>query len=145
MSRKLLTYFLALIGVLAAVPGLLAITLSLTGSSFAWGIVTFAGEFVFWRGLILIASGVLFLSAINEGNPVQKRAQAVLASLMIWIVGGVEILSMVLSSVPGEGKRWLTYPGRIYRKLSGTGNSVHTVTPSHAGIGSTNLSEQGQP
>jgi hypothetical protein len=108
VSKKFFSFLLAFIGVFAVVPGLLEIMLSLTGSSFAWGIVTFAGEFVFWRGLILTASGVLFLSAINEGNPVQKRAQAVLASLMIWIVGGMEILSIVLSSVPGEGKRWLT-------------------------------------
>jgi len=90
------------------IPGLLEIMLSLTGSSFTWGIITFTGEFVLWRGLILTASGALFLIAINEANPVQKRAQAVLASLMIWIVGGMEILSLVLSSVPGEGARWLT-------------------------------------
>ncbi len=99
---------LGFIGLLTGIPGLLEIMLSLTGSSFTWGIITFTGEFVLWRGLILTASGALFLIAISEGNPVQKRAQAVLASLMIWIVGGMEILSIVLSSIPGEGTRWLT-------------------------------------
>lgn len=108
MSKRTFSSLLALMGVLTVIPGLLGIMLSLTGSSFTWGIITFAGEFVLWRGLILTAAGALFLVAINEANPVQKRAQAVLASLMIWIVGGMEILSVVLSSVPGEGARWLT-------------------------------------
>lgn len=108
MSKRVLSSLLVLIGLLTGIPGLLEIMLSLTGSSFTWGIITFTGEFVLWRGLILAASGALFLIAVNEGNPVQKRAQAVLASLMIWIVGGMEILSIVLSSVPGEDARWLT-------------------------------------
>lgn len=108
MSKRVFSSLLVLIGLLTVIPGLLEIMLSLTGSSFTWGIITFTGEFVLWRGLILAASGALFLIAINEGNPVQKRAQAVLASLMIWIVGGMEILSIVLSSIPGEGTRWLT-------------------------------------
>lgn len=90
------------------IPGLLEIIFSLTGRSFTWVIVTFAGEFVLWRGVILTAAGVIFLSAMNQPNPLQKRAQAVLASLMIWIVAGMEVLSLLLGAIPGEGSRWIT-------------------------------------
>lgn len=107
MSKKLLSAAIGLTGALTLIPGLLEIVLSLTGRSFTWLFVSFAGEFVLWRGFILTASGLIFLLATNQQNPIQKRAQAVLASLMIWIVAGMEVLSLILGSIPGEGERWI--------------------------------------
>lgn len=53
----------------------------------------------------MVASEIFYLVAINQTNQVQKRVQAILASFMIWIVVGVEILSLVLGSIPGgEGR-----------------------------------------
>ncbi|MBS3765970.1 hypothetical protein KGY71_05560 [Candidatus Bipolaricaulota bacterium] len=108
MTEKVLSAAIGLTGVFTLIPGLMEIIFSLTGRSFTWVIVTFAGEFVLWRGVILTAAGIIFLFAMNESNPLQKRAQAVLASLMIWIVAGMQILSLILGAIPGEGERWIT-------------------------------------
>lgn len=107
MSKKMFNLELALVGILTVIPGLLEILLTLIGETFVWGKVVFQGDFMVWRGLILLTSGLLYLLAISKINPVQKRAQAVLASMMIWIVAGMEIFSLVLSSIPGGEGRWV--------------------------------------
>ncbi|MBS3786848.1 hypothetical protein KGY79_01480 [Candidatus Bipolaricaulota bacterium] len=106
MNRKILDTLLALVGACTFIPGLLEILFGLTGETYTWAILSFGGDYDLWRGLILVASGSLFFFTINQPISVQKRAQAVLASAMIWIVGGIEILSTVLNSIPGGEGSW---------------------------------------
>ena len=108
MKRKAFDLALILIGAAAAVPGAIEIMLSLSGRTYSWGGVSFAGDFMLWRGLILSAAGVFYFLAKTEADPIQAKARAVLASLMIWIVGGVEALSLVLGSIPGGEGRWIS-------------------------------------
>jgi len=108
MNRKTLDALLVLMGLGTLVPGLLEILFSITGEAYTFGKLNFGGEFTLWRGLILLSAGVLYLVAINQSNPVEKRGQAVLASSMIWIVGGIEILSTVLNSITGPEGAWIS-------------------------------------
>lgn len=112
-----------MIGFGAFIPGVLEVLFTLTGQSFQWGRIAFQGDFTFWRGIILLSSGILYLSAIYHPPPIEKRAQAVLASFMIWIVGGMEVLSRVLESITGGQGRWLkTVPGFL-------NNCIDSFTP----------------
>jgi low temperature requirement protein LtrA len=108
MNRKTLDIFLALMGAGTLIPGLLEVLFSLTGKAYTLGKLDFTGDFTLWRGLILLSAGALYLFAINQSSPVEKRAQAVLASSMIWIVGGIEILSTVLNSITGSEGAWFS-------------------------------------
>ncbi len=114
MNRKTLDTFLALVGIAALIPGLLEILFGLTGETYTWEILNFGGDFTLWRGLILSSTGTLFLLAVNQPNLVQKRAQAILASAMIWIVGGIEIFSTVLNSITGGGGTWINSPQNFF-------------------------------
>lgn len=107
MNQKTFNSILALIGFGAFIPGVLEVLFTLTGQTFQWGRIAFQGDFAFWRGIILLSSGILYLSAIYHPSFIEKRAQAVLASFMIWIVGGMDILSTVLESITGGEGRWL--------------------------------------
>lgn len=106
MTQKSFNFILSLMGTITAVPGVLEILLVLTGRTFTWGKIGFRGDFTFWRGIILLASAVFFFAAIYIPDRTEKRAQAVLASLMIWVVGGMRILSIFLGSIPGGQGRW---------------------------------------
>ncbi|MBS3736330.1 MAG: hypothetical protein V5A87_03405 [Candidatus Bipolaricaulota bacterium] len=107
MNQKTLDTLLALIGVGSFIAGLLEVLFGLVGETYTWQILTFGGDFTVWRGLILVSAGTLFFFAINQANPIQKKAQAVLACSMIWIIGGIEILSTVLNSVTGGEGAWI--------------------------------------
>lgn len=107
MNQKKFNSILALIGFGAFIPGILEVLFTLTGQTFQWGRIAFQGDFTFWRGIILLSSGTLYLSAIYHPSLIEKRAQAVLASFMIWIVGGLDVFSTVLESFTGGEGRWL--------------------------------------
>ncbi|MFW6104630.1 MAG: hypothetical protein ACOC6I_02190 [Candidatus Bipolaricaulota bacterium] len=107
MNQKTFNTILALTGFGAFVPGVLEVLFTLTGQTFQWGIIALQGDFTFWRGIILLSSGILYLSAIYHPSLIEKRAQAVLASFMIWIVGGLEVFSTILESITGGEGLWL--------------------------------------
>ena len=108
MSKKVLNQVLSLLGVLVFIPGLLEVLFSITGRTYQWTFVAFNGNFMLWRGVILLSAGMVYVLAITKTDSIQKRSHAVLASLLIWIVAGMEVLAMVLGSIPGEAGRWIT-------------------------------------
>lgn len=119
MNRKTLDILLALIGTGTFITGLLEVLFGLVGETYTWQILTFGGDFTVWRGLILVSAGTLFFFAINQPNPVQKKAQAVLACSMIWIIGGIEILSTVLNSVTGGEGAWINTASEFLSHYTG--------------------------
>lgn len=70
-----------------------------------------SGTFVIWRGIILFSIGLFYLSSIKNFTKIHQLAKAVMASIMIWIVAGVEIFAKVASSIPGgEEGGWFIPP-----------------------------------
>ena len=129
MSKKTFNAVLVSIGVLTLVPGLLEILFSLMGNSLVWGKVAFRGDFMFWRGIILTSSGIFFVLSAYDPTPVEKRARAILASSMIWIVAGVEAASLVLGAIPGDGSRWFNSPTGFLNSFSGPFNPSIYLLP----------------
>jgi len=93
--------------------GAAEILLGLTGRSLECGIMEMSGEFLLWRGLILFFAGVFYLSSIKNFSDIHQQAKIVMASVMIWIIAGMQIFSMILESIPGgeEGGWFNTLEG----------------------------------
>ena len=86
--------------------GAAEILLGVTGRSLEWGIMEMSGEFLLWRGLILFFAGVFYLSSIKNFADIHQQAKIVMASVMIWIIAGMQIFSMILESIPGGEEGW---------------------------------------
>ena len=119
MNKKGFDAILVLVGTVTSIPGFVEILFGLTGANLTWGVISFGGNFNLWRGLTLLASGALFIFAIDQTNRTQKRAQAMLASSMIWIVGGIEVLSRVLDSITGGQGAWFSTAGEFFSYYAG--------------------------
>jgi len=81
--------------------GATEILLGVTGKSLEWGIMEMSGEFLLWRGLILFFAGAFYLSGIENFGEIHQQAKVVMASVMIWLITGMQIFSMILESIPG--------------------------------------------
>ena len=81
-------------------------------------LVTVAGTFLLWRGLILVLAGWLFLSGATEGlDERENQATVVLASVMVWIVAGTDLLSRLLGAIPGGPDVWIAGPTEVVAAL----------------------------
>lgn len=106
--------YFGIFGIVVVGIGLAEILLGVTGRSFEYGIMEMAGEFILWRGLILFFAGIFYLSSIKNFVNIHQFAKTVMASVMIWIVGGMQIFSMILESIPGGEEGWFnTWQGFI--------------------------------
>lgn len=88
------------------------------GSAESLPYVTLSGTYVLWRAVILLSVGLLYLSAAYHGLS-QRRNQAVvvMASIMIWIVAGTDLLGTVLGAIAGSPDVWVAGPGEVVAAL----------------------------
>lgn len=96
-------YFLIL-GAISTFLGLISVLAVFYGRNFAMGIIYFPSD-VFRGGLggsILIMSGLFYIHGARRLDDIHHRAEIFMGSLIVWIVGGSEILRMILESIPGE-------------------------------------------
>ena len=105
--------YFAFLGLVVLGFGVAEMVLGLTGESFTWGIMEMSGEFLLWKGIILFFAGLFYLSSIKNFANIHQLAKAVMASVMIWIIAGIQIFSMILESIPGgeEGGWFNTLEG----------------------------------
>jgi len=105
--------YFSIFGLVVLGIGAAEILLGVTGRSLEWGIMEMSGEFLLWRGLILFFAGAFYLSSIENFSDIHQQAKIVMASIMIWIIAGMQIFSMILESIPGgEEGGWLnTFEG----------------------------------
>ncbi|MCD6111087.1 MAG: hypothetical protein J7K08_05355 [Thermoplasmata archaeon] len=105
--------YFSIFGLVVLGIGAAEILLGVTGRSLEWGIMEMSGEFLLWRGLILFFAGAFYLSSIENFSDIHQQAKIVMASMMIWIIAGMQIFSMILESIPGgEEGGWLnTFEG----------------------------------
>ncbi len=120
MKDKLIRLAIFTLGLIVISVGLMELLLSLTGETLVvGGVIVFSGSFMLWRGLVLGSAGVFMVFALRIQNPVEVKAQVLLASIMISIVGGMEVLDLILSSIPGEGSRWISTAGEFVGAYGG--------------------------
>ena len=75
-----------------------------------WGVLEISGMWLWWRGIILVSAGLIYLSALSNFLDIRQLAKSVTASVMIWLVGGMEIWARITSSIPGGEGTWFNSP-----------------------------------
>ena len=74
---------------------------------------------LWWRALILIGAGLIYLSSVTNFLDIHQLAKSVAASIMIWIVAGMAIWARIASSIPGgEGGPWFNSPANFLATYS---------------------------
>lgn len=110
MARLDTPYF-AVLGVAFLAAGAASLLLGVSGGSFQYGPLAIAGPFSIWRGAVVVSTGAFYLKATNGGIADREdEALVFMGSLMIWIVGGMEVLSILLGAIPGSPAVWIASP-----------------------------------
>ena len=77
----------------------------------SWGPLEMGGMFLWWRAIILICAGLIYLTSVTNFLDVRQLGKSVVASIMIWIVAGMAIWARIAGSIPGgEEGPWLNPP-----------------------------------
>jgi hypothetical protein len=98
--------YFAIFGVIVLGFGAAELLLGTTGGSFEWGPLEMSGEFLLWQGIILFSAGAFYLSSLKNFLDIHQQAKTLMASIMIWIVAGMQIFGMILESIPGGEDGW---------------------------------------
>ena len=105
------TPYFAVVGALLAVAGAFGAVMGITGGSLSLGPVAIGGTYAIWWGPVLVAAGGLMLKAVTgEITTREDEAMVFMGSLMVWIVGGTDILSILLGAIPGGPAVWVASP-----------------------------------
>ncbi|MGM0372256.1 MAG: hypothetical protein ACQEQJ_07110 [Halobacteriota archaeon] len=108
---RLDTPYFAIVGVALVIAGAVSVLLGLTGGTLEYWPLVISGPFSIWRGAVVLAAGGFYLTAVNGGiSGREDQALIFMGSLMIWIVGGMELLSILLGAIPGNPAVWIASP-----------------------------------
>jgi len=103
--------YYAMLGVAAFVLGGAQLILGLNGNELTIGPMTMSGEFMLWRGVVLLLAGVLFIQSLRDFRDLYQQGRMVIASAMIWIVAIMEIFAIITGAIPGDGTWFNTLDG----------------------------------
>jgi hypothetical protein len=102
-------YYFAIFGLIVLGIGIIELIIALTGGCVEYGAVIICDQedFLLWRGLILFFAGAFYLSSFKNFTDIHQQAKTIMASVMIWLIGGIAFLGMILGSIPGpEDGAW---------------------------------------
>ena len=107
------------VGIGLLVVGGIELAVGILGVSRTVGPISIGGTYVLWRGIILATAGGLYIHAVLADVPrVRERAIIVLASGMLWITAGTQLLTTILGAIPGGAEMWIAPPGAIFGALA---------------------------
>lgn len=111
--------YVGVLGVTIALAGLGALGHVVgVGAADPLPFVTLSGTYVLWRAVILLSVGALYLSAARGGlTQRSNQAVVVMASVMVWIVAGTDLLGMVLGAISGSPAVWIASANEIVTAL----------------------------
>ncbi|WP_253738098.1 hypothetical protein [Halohasta salina] len=110
--------YFGLLGVAVGLAGLLAVArgvgLAIPDPQSTLAVVSVSGTFLLWRGIVLLSAGVFYFQGATEGlaNPAMQ-ARVFMASVMVWIVAGADLLGRLLGAVPGDSEVWVAGSGEV--------------------------------
>jgi hypothetical protein len=109
MKNKFASLYFSIFGLIVLGLGIAELIIGIAGRSFTWGILEISGEFSLWKGIILFFAGFFYLSSVKNLTEIHQLAKNVMASVMLWIIAGMQIFAMITESVPGgeEGGGWI--------------------------------------
>ncbi len=106
---RLETPYWMVVGLALVLAGGVSVLMGLTGGAVHLGPLVISGAYSLWRGAVVLAAGAFLLSATNGGiDDREDEAVIFMGSVMIWIVGGTEVLSIFLAAIPGGPEGWIT-------------------------------------
>lgn len=95
-------------GVALVLAGGLSVLMGVTGGAVHIGPLQISGAYSLWRGTVVLAAGAFLVSASSDGIADREdEALIFMGSVMIWIVGGTEVLTILLGAIPGEPAVWI--------------------------------------
>lgn len=104
--------YLLIFGMAVVLIGSLEMVFGIMNKNIQVGWMVFSGYFMLWRGIILLFAGLFYIRSVENLSDIHQQAKAIVASMMIWIVGGMYIFSMFSASIPGGEDRWInTFQG----------------------------------
>lgn len=107
MTRRDEFYFGAF-GVLLLLAGGVELLLGVSGGEFEVAVVTISGTFLAWRGIVVLSAGAFYLQAAANGlDDRRQQATVFMGGLMLWIVGGTDLLATLLGAIPGGPDVWI--------------------------------------
>jgi len=107
MKDKFGRVYFSVFGLFVLGFGIAELIIGIGSRSFAWSILEMSGEFLMWRGFILFFAGLFYLSSVKNLVEIHQLAKVVMASMMIWIIAGMQIFALITESIPGEEGVWL--------------------------------------
>jgi hypothetical protein len=102
-------YYFAIFGLFVLGFGIVELIIALSSGCVEYGFVVICDQedFLLWRGLILFCAGAFYLSSFKNFSDIHQQAKTVMASVMIWLIGGIAILARILGSISGpENGAW---------------------------------------
>lgn len=102
-------YYFVIFGLIVLGFGFIELIVAFSNGCIEYGLLIICDQenFLLWRGLILFSAGVFYLSSFNKFADIHQQAKTVMASMMIWLVGGIALLGMILGSISGpEDGAW---------------------------------------
>jgi len=108
MKNKFASLYFSIIGLIVLGLGIAELIIGIAGRSFTWSILEISGEFSLWKGIILFSAGLFYLSSVKNLSEIHQLAKNVMASIMIWIIAGMQIFAIIAESIPGgEEGGWI--------------------------------------
>jgi len=91
-DTKILSFIIyyAFFGLAAVALGAAEIIVAITGGCFEMGpmILCDQGDFLLWRGAVILSSGLFTLSALMDLSNIYQQAKLLVGNIMVWFVGG---------------------------------------------------------
>lgn len=110
MEYKIGLVYLATLGIVTLLFGGLDIVLAIMGRELLTDLLTASGSmWSLWKGLVLFFAGVFMLIGAINLKDVHGLGEAVLGSVMLWIVAGGNIFARITESVLGDQTWFSTF------------------------------------
>lgn len=101
-------FYFGAFGILLLLAGGVELLLGIIGGESELAVVTISGTFLAWRGIVVLSTGAFYLQAVANGlDDRRQQATVFMGSLMLWIVGGTDLLATLLGAIPGGPDVWI--------------------------------------
>ncbi len=96
--------YFGILGIVTVLFGVSELAVTAGGTSFSWGILEIPNEMFRggWGGFIVLFAGLFYLSSLKNFSEIHQFSKAIMGSIMIWVVAGLDIFAMITESIPGE-------------------------------------------